>query len=202
MYLPEPIILDDFLPAKYADEIEKQCLDPRFTWCYNPSIEMDGTETDQVGFSHVAFVYPNSNVNPYIERELTALFFPITYLLEDKSGIPFNSLIRVRLGLFTRDSSSTSYHLPHVDYRFEHNVALYYVSDSDGPTHIFEERITPEPFDNFAEGIKSPRPSTFTLQTKIEPKKNRVVIFDGLQYHASSSPIHHKHRIALNINFI
>lgn len=202
MFLPEPIIIDDFLPRKYADEIEKQCLDSRFTWSFNPSIEIDGQESDQVGFSHVAMVYPNSDQQPYIERDLTALFYPLTYLIEDKSGIEFNAMIRVRVGLFTKEPSSPEHHKPHVDYRFEHNVALYYVNDSDGPTHIFEERIAPEPFENFADGIRATPPDSYTLQTTIEPKKNRLVIFDGLQYHASSSPKEHKYRIAVNMNFI
>lgn len=200
MYLPEPLILDDFLPSRYADEIEAQILDPRFPWYYEQSIEYKGS--DNIGFFHVILNYENHDAQPYIEKDVLALFYPLTFFIEDKSGIPFNSMIRVRLGLFTKQQNNTEHHNPHVDYRFEHTVALYYVTDSDGPTYLFNERRDSEPFENFTEGPQIPHPESFTLQTKVEPKKNRLLLFDGLQYHASSSPQHHNHRIALNINFI
>ena len=36
---------------------------------------------------------------------------------------------------------------------------------------------------------------------EIHPKRGRVLIFDGLTYHASSSPVHHPSRIVINYNF-
>ena len=201
MFLPEPLVIDDFLPQRYADEIELQILDPSFPWHYQQSIEY--SKSDNTGFSHVILNYSNHDSTPYIEKDVLSLFYPLTFFIEDKSGIPFNSMIRVRLGLFVQDKhQEAKSHHPHVDYRFQHTVALYYVTDSDGPTYLYNERREEEPFENFIDGPQLPPPDQFTLQTTIEPKKNRLLIFDGLQYHASSSPQHHKHRIALNINFV
>jgi len=201
MFLPEPLIIDDFLPQRYADEIELQILDPNFLWNYQQNIEYN--ESNNIGFSHLILNYKNHDATPYVEKDVLALFYPLTFFIEDKSGIPFNSMIRVRLGLFTKDEAQQSQpHNPHVDYRFAHTVALYYITDSDGPTYLYNERREEEPFENFVDGPQLPYPDQFTLQTTVEPKKNRLLIFDGLQYHASSSPQYSKHRIALNINFI
>lgn len=200
MFLPEPLIFDDFLPTRYANELEAQVLDPAFPWNYNQSIEYN--ESNNIGFFHVIMNYMNHDAQPYIERDVLALFYPLTFILEDKTGVPFNSMIRMRLGLFTKRMNGTETHRPHVDYRFEHTVALYYLTDSDGPTHLYNERRDAEPFENFVEGPQVPPPEEFTLQTTVEPKKNRLLLFDGLQYHSSSSPQNHNHRIALNINFV
>jgi len=52
---------------------------------------------------------------------------------------------------------------------------VYYVNDSDGPTMI--------------EG------------NLIEPKANRLVMFDGHKPHTGASPTKHKTRIIINSNF-
>jgi len=200
MFLPEPLIFDDFLPTRYANELEAQVLDPTFPWNYNQSIEY--RSSDNIGFSHIILEYSNHNAQPYIEKNVLSLFYPLTFIIEDKSGIPFNSMVRVRLGLFTKHMNGPEPHNPHTDYRFEHTVALYYLTDSDGPTYLYNERRDAEPFENFNQDPVVPNPKSFTLQTTVEPKKNRLLLFDGLQFHASSSPQHHKHRIALNINFL
>jgi len=39
------------------------------------------------------------------------------------------------------------------------------------------------------------------IKKRITPKKNRVVIFKGINYHAGYNPYKSKKRIVLNINF-
>ena len=58
---------------------------------------------------------------------------------------------------------------------------MLYLNDSDGYTVIFDENKD--------------------IKKKISPKKNRVVIFDGMSYHAGSHPCKSNTRMLLNINF-
>ena len=53
--------------------------------------------------------------------------------------MPFKTLLRIRLGLFTQNAAAGPYHNPHVDFYLPHQNALYYVNDSDGDTFIFNE---------------------------------------------------------------
>lgn len=193
MYLPEPLIIDNLLPQKYADEIERHFLDSTFPWAFNTTVEVADEDTNQIGFSHIVLFYPD-----YIEKDLTSLLLPLTYIMEDKSGIECNAINRIRIGLFPKDTQGPLHHKPHVDYTTPHYVGLYYVNDSDGPTHIFNERVIPDN-SNLKHSVSADQ---LTLQTTVEPKKNRIVIFDGLQYHASSSPKDHYYRMAININFV
>ena len=39
-------------------------------------------------------------------------------------------------------TSTRDYHLPHIDSEYPHWIAIYYVNDSDGDTHIFEEKTS------------------------------------------------------------
>ena len=43
---------------------------------------------------------------------------------------------------------------------------------------------------------------TLTLDKEIIPEMGKAICFDGLTYHAPSSPKKHKNRIVINIAFI
>ena len=85
----------------------------------------------------------------------------------------------IRAGMFVRNQNEQK-HQKHIDDPGKHTVMLYYVTDSDGPTQIYNGK---EKLD-------------------VEPKKGRAVIFPGEYYHNSSSPKNHKNRIVVNYNFI
>ena len=79
-------------------------------------------------------------------------------------------------------------HPPHVDIEGQKNITtIYYVSDSDGETVVYNERE---------------RCKEYTVMETVTPKKNRLIIFDGEQYHTGHSPMKHKNRILINSNFI
>ena len=70
----------------------------------------------------------------------------------------------------------------HVDFAFPHLVFLYYVNDSDGPTTILNKKCfmgNNKVFDDFEEN---------DVIQRVDPKKGRAVIFDGLYYHAGGIP--------------
>ena len=80
---------------------------------------------------------------------------------------------------------------PHVDFPeselVEHFTCLYYINDSDGPTVVFNEKTKSE---------------KYTIKYECHPEKNKLFVFDGKHYHASSCPKHHDARLAITINII
>ena len=70
---------------------------------------------------------------------------------------------------------------PHVDLVAPHFVMLYYVRDSDGDTIIYNEKTK---FDGCAPDPKM----NYTIKKKVSPKQGRVVLFNGIHFHASEQP--------------
>jgi hypothetical protein len=131
-----------------------------------------------------------SDVKPLAESLL------ITAL--DKLNLPFKELIRIRAGLSTRTPYPVR-HAPHVDYDSRHMSALYYVNDSDGDTIFYNEERDENLTISSYEWSKD---KTFTVRQQVTPRADRMVIFNGLIYHSSSTPCNHDNRIVLNFNWM
>jgi ectoine hydroxylase-related dioxygenase (phytanoyl-CoA dioxygenase family) len=78
--------------------------------------------------------------------------------------------------------------IPHVDLPCEkgYTTAIYYVTDGDGDTFLFNEK----------NGHKGP----LIIKERVSPKKGRIVLFDGDTLHAACPPISNRPRIVVNIN--
>ena len=101
--------------------------------------------------------------------------------------------IRVRADM-TMQSDDNFLHQVHIDYPTPNITTIYYVNETDGNTIFYEERTTnpQEKFDI----------NKLTVKKEIEPKPNRLVIFDGFQLHTGSSPKNYSNRILINSNYI
>ena len=109
-----------------------------------------------------------------------------------KHKIQTTQIIRIKSNILTRNDNS-DYHSIHVDQSYEHKVFLYYVNDSDGDTVFFNESWSPD----------SPEaPKQLTEQVRVAPQQGLGVVFDGLQYHCSTSPQNNNLRCVVNIDFI
>lgn len=106
----------------------------------------------------------------------------IPYILK-KLNLKNIQIIRAKLNLQTQitNNQPNLHNTPHRDLNFRHNVFILYLNDSDGDTIIFDEN--------------------FKIKKRITPKKNRVVIFDGITYHTGCHPYKNDKRIVLNVNF-
>lgn len=126
-----------------------------------------------------------------VESPIYQTVFKIFKQFLNKHNIPFYGIMRVKANLLTR-GKGIGYHLPHVDSNVDHKVFLYYVNDSDGDTYMFDKV--------FDSNIKVD-PDTFNVVEKITPEMGKAILFDGRQYHASSSPINSDYRCIINIDF-
>lgn len=139
---------------------------------------------DHPSFVHTLFKDGKPN-SPFWD-----LFHPSIIEILDNCETPYNEVMRVRLGLITKNKE-TIVHGPHVDWQnFEHKTILFYFNDSDGDTYFFKERWSADS-----------KHEIFNVEKTVSPKANRLVLFDGYQYHSSSTPTQCACRIAMNINF-
>ena len=176
-------IWDGILGPDLENSLENVFTDDRFEWHLSPSTIPDrDSDTkdpnifdDQPNFYHMFYTYSKGKVS--------STFDIVDRILKkfcDKTGIGITKLLRVRANLLTRVGAPEGhYTLPHFDTYESDNkdldfmVLIYYVVDSDGPTHIFPE--------------------------KVDPKKGRFVLFRN-KLHAASFPIQNKLRIVINFN--
>jgi hypothetical protein len=88
----------------------------------------------------------------------------------------------------------------HTDYERPHQTALIYIDDSDGDTVVYKDRYNPiikVHSDDHWNRIKL----SATEEMRVSPKKNRVLLFNGLHYHTGTMPIKSPRRIVININY-
>ena len=83
-------------------------------------------------------------------------------------GMTLKDIMVARIYITMPHETSLKHYAPHVDLPGEHMVVIYYVNDADGAT-VF--------FDNFGNIIQ-----------EVEPKKGRVLLFDGKIKHGGGIP--------------
>jgi hypothetical protein len=193
-----PVVeIDDIIPRLYQDQIEAETTSEKMAWFFSrESARRVEVATSYGGFSHVAYRFNDQNAS---QSPLTALLLPLLFSYCEKAGVPFKTLLRIRLGLFTQNAASGPYHNPHVDFYLPHQNALYYVNDSDGDTFIFNETYDEVSLER---SVDFTRDGKFTTARRISPKKGRMIGFDGKHYHASMHPVQSSHRIAIAFSFV
>ena len=183
-------VIDDFLTQSYYESLRASVTDPGFPWYFQDNVTYESSEIEGVyinenpinnsfGFSHV--IYFNSEVRSQVGN----LFMPFAFQVKDY--LKASEIMRVRLDM-TVYNPDTRMHGPHVDYNdIPHYSAVYYINDSDGPTVLFNEK----------QGQDS-----LTIKETIDPKPNRLLLFDGSYIHTGYSPSRHNSRVLINSNYI
>jgi hypothetical protein len=196
--MPDIITIDDAIPKAYQNQIEAELASTRMTWFFHEESARSVKsqfDTNFAGFSHPCFNVREANP---VLSPLNAVLVPILFLFCEKAGLPFTTLLRVRIGLFTKASVEAPHHNPHVDFHEPHHTALYYVNDSDGDTFVFNETYEQIGAHQAPAYVNEGK---FTLANRISPRKGRMAAFDGRHYHASMHPENHVSRIVVTFNF-
>ena len=172
-------VFDDIVSKDYQDYIEYVIYQQ--DWFFKPTLsantEVNESEnfTDVPGFVNV--FYNNNGVN---NQWLYDTCLPLAHICCNKVNVKFNQIYFGRTFLQQPVTTHSGISNPHVDMQnFDHMVCLYYVKDSDGSTVFFDKKSTSE---------KRPSFSDYKIVEEVEPKKGRVVIFDGRIYHANYRP--------------
>jgi hypothetical protein len=192
----EILEIEDFLPASYATIVEDMiCKSGEFLWQYNastndpsaPEIQSKNPqsyESDQ--FVHV-FFEQGARKSAFFD-----VIFPMFYFLEAKTGFVLGAIERMKANLLLqRPIGPDAHNTPHVDLPatspMKMKSLLYYVSDSDGDTFLFNETHADK------------RP--LSLRKRVSPKKGKALLFDSNTWHASSNPRDNPTRVVTNFIF-
>jgi len=182
---------DDILNINIQNEIETVLTGHWFPWYFNESANTDlllEKNKDQYTveypqFSHI-FMNDQQSNSGFVDLSL--------YILNEfcqSQSIEIEDIFRIKTNLILKNVNypNDCYSTPHIDIdRSNYFTLIYYVSDSDGPTYVFNET-------NHSE--------KYSIKSKIDPKKGTFLYFDGAYYHAGSPPKEHDFRLLINYNF-
>jgi len=172
-------VIDSFLSAGYFKEIQEVLLGNTFPWFYKNNITSyyDKNDINQYGFSSLIYEkIPEVYSSNYFD-----FLLPFMLQFSNKSDI-----LRCRADMITNKNIELNHDI-HVDFNFEHISSVFYVNESDGDTIVYKNKYPEEP-------------NNLVIEEKICPKPNRLVIFDGLQWHTGKSPNKHNNRVIINTN--
>jgi hypothetical protein len=137
------------------------------------NIDKQDSIFESPSFTHI--IYSKSTENKSRFFELT--FLLLETILDEIGEYELEDIIQIRANLMTKHVESNGKHTyPHQD-DGDVKVLLYYVHDSDGPTHIFIDDTI----------------------NKILPKKGKFILFDN-ELHAAAFPVDNNLRVILNYN--
>jgi len=159
-------VIDDGLPKRYADYLEKLMLTD-FPWLvldnkwYVPE-KPDGVITE--GFT-LSLCCPVGNPSsPFFN-----IFSAVPYLLSEKFNYTGPIKISQIRPFMQMPTGKNELNTIHVDFEYPHLVLLQYVNDSDGDTYFFDQNRQ-------------------NVIDKIEYKANRFALFDGRYFHTGHTP--------------
>lgn len=160
----QAIVLDDILPKRLVDDIEKELLSPNTPYFYNErtiSRDLDLDEIDNPQWTHLAFTR-----DPDLIPETPlwkSLSIPL-YFVEKHLGKKVKSVERVKVNFMTKCHNMQSHHPWHVDVPATgYTSMIYYANDAQGDTKFMEGTVN-----------------------SVEPKRGRIVIFPSNLLHCGS----------------
>ena len=182
------IVLDDVIPRLHQNYLEQFYLGTEIEWKFQKDItyhvsnkNFNNVKKHNYGFSNLI-----QNAGSHTSQ-LFCTVAPILYSVLDKLGIEPIQILKTRsflqLPVANQDNDINN---PHRDAEISHIVLLYYLTDADGDTIIYNETEESE---------------EYTVKERVQPKKGRCVVFNGKYYHSSSKPTTNV-RATININVI
>lgn len=192
----KPIIIDDAVPNLLFDRFQHEMMSFNVEWHYMQSTSYKGeTNNNDESFTHTALFDGQKT------SDLLYLYESVLLAGLSKAEVDVRSLIRLRCGMFMKTEKNII-HPPHVDYDFQHTTAILYINESDGDTILYKEKYDNSVNLDARDYYQMKLDYKVTEDVRISPKPNRMVIFDGLTYHSSSSPVNVNRRIVMNCNFL
>lgn len=182
------MIIRNIIPQSLQEEIINLTTSNNFAWFFNDAVVINRDHMDNMmpGFTHI--FYSNNQIN----SEHCNVVKPLLYFIEQHLDRKIKSIYRMQANLMLNTHVDEKYLDNHIhkdvgeddldakDKYKNYVTALYYVIDSDGETVLYEDNKT-------------------DIKEQHIPKQGSCLIFDSMNWHRASSPLHYKKRIALNI---
>jgi|TARA_B100000085_G_C18491447_1_gene491468 hypothetical protein len=192
----EITVLDNFLEESDFKDLHTEVINCN-AWGYT-----GGISVDDEGDPKVYYGFSSGVIDDYDESDDAKenyLFgegphINLVKQLNDKVKDYFNfkQVIRSRLDMTTYRGDNEIIFGPHIDCDREHMTSIFYVTDSDAPTIIYNEK-------RFCGDV--PKDMILTEKQRVMPKQNRLVVFPGNHIHTGMCPIKYPMRILVNTNY-
>jgi hypothetical protein len=163
-------VYDDLIPSHLQDFFELSILGRSGDRVIHPTVEFkckyESTATDGRGVKPMSFYHALKNSagsSAHFEN-----FHEIPRIFSRAHDLRLREVLVARIYIIPPQVTEQKHYKPHTDHSFPHTVLLYYVNDADGNTVFVDEngRVVRE----------------------VEPKKGRLLAFDGLLYHGGGIP--------------
>lgn len=206
-------IIDNFYDQDTFDSLQGLILGPSLPWYYSNNLSVpDWLKIDDPLAMETDGMHCNilDRKRNYITQEYVFLQSYFQKMAE-KLGKSEEDIFRVRIVMKWPHAGVTDdfYNVPHVDSPIPHQTAILYMNDSDGDTRLFHQ-IQPEIVNKYLDDGASLEKklehadqyirSGFTTEHRITPKANRLLLFNGMQYHTAGMPVTCQRRVLININ--
>jgi len=162
-------IINDF-----EQDILRNYLLNELQWSFIEDVSLeDNLHQKRPGFK---IIFKEKNpINVYIQNILTNTANKIK--LKEPELLEARSFLQLPLN---KEFLGEGVDTPHLDRTEPHLVFLYYVTDSDGDTIIYNYRSKDENDIPYFEDVKELK--------RVTPKQGRVVVFNGLNWHTAEQP--------------
>jgi len=193
------IVIDNVIPVKAQEQLKDFFFSKKPNWIFFRDIALSETDIKRRGITKLTpgiGCYIKQDYPKFVDEPLLNLVKPIPQRACETIGGECLDIFNVRSFMHfpLHQSLRKEYDNPHIDVRYDHLVVLYYVNDTDGDTFIFDKT-----FEDYSE---LPENAIINIIKKVSPKMGRVVVFNGNQYHSSSTPTKDVRCIInFNVNF-
>lgn len=177
--------LENFAPQELVDKIEELVTSHEFPWFWRPStvhgMNEKGADSKDYQFVHLIYFQgqPHSHLFEQTRELLLCIEKATGLVIKDVNKIKANLLPKYEL---TPEALEEAVHIDVEQGESKFISFVYYVTDSDGDTVIYED----------IDGALHP---TY----RKAPKKGTAVYFPSHMCHRATPPKDHKRRIVLNI---
>jgi len=186
--------------------LEDTLLRYNFPWHYSPITYPFGTLISNNPHPFNFTNYPI--VDGKIQNDVGALLQPILLDCIDKLGYPCDQIFRVRVVLQPRTAEQYT-NDPHIDLPFPHRVGILYLTDSNSPTVIYNEKydfyLKKTKYNDFPTASFSYFKENYlgreTILHAVSPQRNMLLGFNGEHYHASATPNDVDRRVIINFTY-
>jgi hypothetical protein len=193
------LVIDNFLPDAYFYLLKEKVIDSGiFPWYYNENITgnhgdpLDRPTMYSYGFSHMVAM-DGKVYSPEIHNCLFGFYGKILEATES------TNIDRVRFEM-TTNSVEKKIHFPHIDLDYRHIASVFYMTNSESETVIYDHKVPSYGAVNFSELYSQEEYYNFPIKQLVKPRENRILIFEGSYLHTSYSPNLEKSRVILNVN--
>ena len=199
-------IIENALPQMVFNNVKRKLSRTDFPWYFTKTAYDDSNLNENgpssipmTSWAHVIFS-PDDNDEYTKNSPWFNMFETLILTMFDKAREPIEKIYRIRLGLITGQDSNYI-NSAHVDYQFPHKNALFYFNTSDGDTIFYNEKYDIDSGLDSMQYYLQKLNRDLTVNERITCEENKLIIFDGLTYHSSTTPTNVARRMVLNVNF-